>query len=969
MNSSEPEESFESQAVHLFAGFLEQGRGEEANFEEFCREHPQHERELRRLRENLAKLDDFLEPGDEASSGRAGSERTGTSGQSSSMKDAPFLLQYLTEAAARTNRYTTEDEVGRGGMGVVMRSWDSHLRRQIAMKVLLKSEGTDSAASKLDPRRVRRFLEEVQITGQLDHPGVVPVHELGFDDDGRLFFAMRLVKGRDLRTIIKLARNDEDNWNRTRALSALQRVCETMAFAHEHGVIHRDLKPANIMIGTHGETYVMDWGLAKVLDQNKLNVGAFHEPESLVEEKGERESFGPESDALLTTEGTVIGTPSYMSPEQARGELESIGPASDVYSVGAMLYHLLQGHPPFLEPDEQASSSQVLDRVLGGPPGRLDPVKGSIPLELVAICERAMSRDPGERYSDMGKMANDLRAFMEGRVVRAYRTGAVAEFQTWVKRNRGMAAAIAGGVVIAIGGLISTAVVQARSNRDLASKNTELIAARSVADFEAQRAKENEEHALASERIANEERTKVLRLADLEQVDELRQSAQELYPARPRTLDEIKRWLNKANALAERLPLHRRDLKSLQEAARQAQSAVASSAGDESAPPLLFENNEQRWHHNQLVILTRELDELLEPDVGLRDEVSKRLEFASQVSELTVEGASAARLWNRAIQSIQDPAECPLYRSLVIAPQLGLLPIGRSDHSGLWEFLLVETGRQPEMQMDGSLLVDEESGVVCVLVPGGRFEMGSRLPSSEHPLGSPFVDPWSEPIEYPVHTVELDPFFISKYELTQAQWNRLAGFNPSVCKAGSSGAMIESYTWSNPVDNVTYFEATKILAQFGMSLPTEAQWEYSARAGTSSVFWNGDDSASMNGACNCADQTWASAPMSPGLKPHEPWNDRWIGSAPVGSYYPNPFGIHDTAGNLWEWCLDTTSSYATSVEVGTGLRYVGNNEYRIVRGGSFNERAVNLRNALREELVPEARSLDVGIRPVVLLEQ
>ena len=972
MNSSEPEESFESQAVHLFAGFLEQDNGKDAKFEELCREHPQHDRELRRLRENLAKLDNLLEPPDEASSGTAGTKQSGISGQVSSMKDAPFLLQNLTDAAAKTHRYSTEDEVGRGGMGVVMRSWDSHLRRQIATKVLINSEGADSGASKLDPRRIRRFLEEVQITGQLDHPGVVPVHELGFDDGGRLFFAMRLVKGRDLRTIIKLARNEEDNWNRTRALSALQRVCETMAFAHEHGVIHRDLKPANIMIGTHGETYVMDWGLAKVLEQNKLNVGTFHAPGSSVKEEDRRGSFGLESDALLTTEGTVIGTPSYMSPEQARGELESVGPASDVYSVGAMLYHLLQGHPPFLEPGEQASGSQVLDRVLGGPPGRLDSVKGSIPLELVAICERAMSRDPGERYPDMGKMANDLRAFLEGRVVTAYKTGAIAEFRTWVKRNRGMAAAIAIGFVIAIGGLINTAIVQARSNRALASKNTELVDARAVAEFEAERAKENEEHALASERIANEERTKVLRLADLEQVDELRHSARKLYPARPRKLDEIKRWLNKANALAERLPVHRRDLKSLQEAARNAQSAqsaVASSAGDESAPPLLFENNEQRWHHNQLVILTRELDELLKPVVGLRDEVSKRLEFASRVSELTVEGESAVRLWNRAIQSIQDPAECPLYQGLVITPQLGLLPIGRSDHSGLWEFLLVETGRQPELQMDGSLLVNEESGVVCVLLPGGRFEMGSRLPSSEHPLGSPFVDPWGESIEKPVHAVELDPFFISKYELTQAQWNRLAGFNPSVCKAGSSGAMIESYTWSNPVDNVTYFEATKILAQFGMSLPTEAQWEYSARAGTSSVFWNGDDSASMNGACNCADQTWASAPMSPQGKPHEPWTDSWIGSAPVGSYYPNPFGLHDTAGNLWEWCLDTTSSYATSVEVGTGLRYVGNNEYRIVRGGSFNERAVNLRNALREELVPEARSLDVGIRPVVLLEQ
>jgi len=965
MTSSEPGDSLERQAIDVFAEFLDHGQNERASFDHLLKQHPRLEGELSRLRDNLAKLDGFLEPQGSAIQDAPAQDIGGSAPTTNTEQGS--ILESLSRATDELNRYSAEAEVGRGGMGVVTRSWDSRLRRQIAMKVLRNSEGSGSGTSSLDPRRIRRFLEEVQITGQLDHPGVVPVHELGVDKDGQLFFTMRLVRGRDLREIFKLARLEADGWNRARALSSLQRVCETMAFAHEHGVIHRDLKPANIMVGSHGETYVMDWGLAKVLDRSKLHVSSTGSSESLDQSAVPANDAELESDALLTNEGTVIGTPSYMPPEQARGELASIGPASDVYAAGAMLYHLLQGHPPYLNSGEQISSSRVLDQLLVGPPAPLDPTANAIPLELAAICERAMSRKPIDRYADMGEMATDLRAFLEGRVVRAYKTGAVAEFQTWVKRNRGTAGSIAAGFVIAIGGLVSTAVVQARSNRALESKNTELMAARAEAVFEAERAKQNEALALASERAANEERTKVLRLSDLEQVEVLRRAANTLYPARPERLPELNAWMEEANALSDRLPLHREHLESLQALASQAETAPGPVDGSASA--LVFSSNEQQWHYNQLIKLTSELDEFLDPEHGLRAAIGKRLEFARAVDQLTVSGAEAERLWARAIQSIQDPDQCPLYRGLALQPQLGLLPIGRSEHSGLWEFLLPETGEAPQLQMDGTFLISEETGVVLVLMPGASSRMGSRRPDATHSIGDPFVDPFAAPSEQPVHSISLDPFFISKYELTQAQWFRLADDNPSVCAAGSSGPGIEPYTWINPVDNVTQIEAVEILGQYGMTLPTEAQWEFSARAGTSSVFWNGNDSASMNGATNCADLTLVNANPMQDRVVHAPWSDGWIGSAPVGSYYPNPFGLHDTAGNLWEWCLDMSSSYRTNVEPGTGLRRGGNARYRIVRGGSFNEDPENLRSALREQYAPDARSLDVGVRPVVRLSE
>ncbi|MFT5284862.1 MAG: sulfatase activating formylglycine-generating enzyme [Planctomycetota bacterium] len=958
MNSSDPERSLEGQAIDLFAKFLEHESGDQAdgdkqNFDKFCKEHPRFEVELRRLQANLAELDGFLVP------------QTGgvTKGEASLSAKQNSMLDGLSGTGKSADRYSIEGEVGHGGMGVVMRTWDAQLQRSIAMKLLRNSEGAGSGTSKLDPRRVRRFLEEGQITGQLDHPGVVPVHELGLDKEGRLFFTMRLVRGRDLRAIIDLSRKEQDGWNLARALSALQRVCETMAFAHEHGVIHRDLKPANIMVGSHGETYVMDWGLAKVLDRSKLHG---HSSEDVAFGKSDSAELGEfEADALLTHDGTVVGTPSYMPPEQGRGDLKQIGPQSDVYSVGAMLYHLLQGEPPFYDSKKGSSGSRILEQLLVGPPKPLDFNANVIPVELAAICERAMSRAPSDRYADMGEMGKDLRAYLEGRVVQAYRTGAIAEFRTWTKRNRGMAASIAAGIVIAIGGLTSTAVVQSRANDVLESKNTELSIARADAVSEAKRAKENEERALVSERLANEGRVKVMRLADLEQLEELRNSEKALYPARPSQVVALQAWLEKANTLAERLPLHLSDLESLRGQALMTNDE--QSTGDETMA-LRFESNEQQWHYNQLEKLTAEAAEVFSPDSGLRDRVQKRFDFASSVEELTLTSAEAIECWNEAIRSISNADESPRYRGLVIEPLIGLLPIGQSEHSGLWEFLLVETGAEPELQIDGSFALSESTGVVLVLVPGGTFTMGARRPSAQFPIGAPFVDPFSDISESPLNTIELDPFYISKYELTQGQWNRLAGFNPSVCKAGSSGEFIEGYTWLNPVDNLTHIEAREVLGQFGMTLPSEAQWEYSARADTSSVFWTGNDSASMNGASNCADNTWGTAPRRTGTGAYESWTDGWIGSAPVGSYYPNPFGLHDTAGNLWEWCLDMTHSYKSDLIPGTGQSVSGNDKYRVVRGGSFNEVAENLRSALREQLGVDARSLDVGVRPIVLIK-
>jgi len=431
--------------------------------------------------------------------------------------DSTFeLLQRLRrsskDAAPRGNaeRYEVLSEIARGGMGVIFQVRDLDLRRSLAMKVLSDRAEGDPGATELDSQRAGRFLEEAQVTGQLEHPGIIPVHELGLDAQGRLFFTMRLVKGITLREVFERARAGRDGWSVTRALGVVLKVCEAMAFAHDKDVIHRDLKPANVMVGRFGETYVMDWGLAKLLGETEAESPARTDTTmaSILTSSRSREVTGDHDSSMATLEGDVMGTPAYMPPEQARGDLGRMGPHSDIYSVGAMLYHLVTGHPPYSDSNENRSPVEILTDLLAGPP---TPVERNAPdssPELLAVCEKAMAREPGERYGSMLEMSEDLHAYLENRVVQAHRTGAVVEFKKWVARNKGIAASLAFALFAALAGLGGVGYVQARGREELASKNDELVHANSdLAD--AQQATERaRDEALANAALArsNEER-------------------------------------------------------------------------------------------------------------------------------------------------------------------------------------------------------------------------------------------------------------------------------------------------------------------------------------------------------------------------------------------------------------------------------------------------------------------------------
>jgi WD40 repeat protein/serine/threonine protein kinase len=460
--------------------------GEALDCDGLLRAHPAHAEELRRLHDDWKLFAPLLEravPGLLASSMGLAAGPLSREGEDALEAPSSELLDRLRIHVPDSGRYRFRAVIGRGGGGVVLKVWDTKLDRPLAMKVVL-GRGEDRPTGDtpaVDGRSLARFVDEARIASQLDHPGIVPVHELGADETGRAFFTMKLVKGEDLSLVFDHARTGHDGWNQTRALGVLLRVCEAMSYAHAKRVIHRDLKPANVMVGPFGEVYVMDWGLARVIgerDPHDLRIrppprSAAGVVDSVRHPDGEATPHAPHLTPLMTIDGTVVGTPAYMSPEQARGEVEKLSARSDVYSIGSMLYHLLARQSPYENkgenPGPRTPNHAVLARLLQGPPAPLSSLRKDVPAELAAICEKAMARESEDRYADVAELAADLRAFLEHHVVKAYQTGASAEFMKWVSRHRELALASAAALLIAIGGLVWVSLIQTGANREIRS--------------------------------------------------------------------------------------------------------------------------------------------------------------------------------------------------------------------------------------------------------------------------------------------------------------------------------------------------------------------------------------------------------------------------------------------------------------------------------------------------------------------
>jgi WD40 repeat protein len=318
------------------------------------------------------------------------------------------------------DHYTLEDQIGEGGLGRLLRARDRRLRRVVAVK-LMRRVSTQLEA---------RFRREAEITARLSHPGVVPIFEAGRWTTGEPFYAMRLISGSSLKERLEGVRSLEERLPLLRSVLA---VCETLGYAHSQGVVHRDLKPANIMIGAFGEAVVIDWGLAKALDQPELPTDG--------EARG---------DGATTATGSIVGTPAYMPPEQARGD--AVDRRADVYALGAVLYEVLAGRPPY----SGDSALEVMRTVLERSPSPLDHGDEAPPQELITLVDKSMARDPAARYADAAALADDLRRYLDGQLVAAHRYSAWQRMRrVWRRQRVALLVALAGTLGLLISGAYS----------------------------------------------------------------------------------------------------------------------------------------------------------------------------------------------------------------------------------------------------------------------------------------------------------------------------------------------------------------------------------------------------------------------------------------------------------------------------------------------------------------------------------
>lgn len=338
-----------------------------------------------------------------------------------------------TPSLLDTGRYRSLRFHARGGLGEVHVADDTELPRRVALKRMQPAHAGD-------PNMRQRFLREAEITSRLEHPGIVPIYGLIKNPEGEPSYAMRFVEGETLEQAAARLHGLPEGPERTRLLRQLLTrfvaVCSTVAFAHSRGVLHRDLKPRNIMLGAFGESYVIDWGLAKA------------QQEAAADRLADGATPGEFADAEGTQAGQALGTPAYMSPEQARGDWANLTVASDVYGLGATLYFLLTYQPPFA-----GSGEEIVRRVARGElPPPAPRVRSSISVQLSAICQRAMQADPHARYAGAVELAADLERWLGDEPVSAYRDSRWTRLTRWAKRHgRIVAGTVSALIVVTIG--------------------------------------------------------------------------------------------------------------------------------------------------------------------------------------------------------------------------------------------------------------------------------------------------------------------------------------------------------------------------------------------------------------------------------------------------------------------------------------------------------------------------------------
>ncbi len=729
----------------------------------------------------------------------------------------------------RVGPYKILEVLGEGGMGVVcLAEQVEPVRRRVALKLIKLGMDTREV--------VARFEAERQALAMMDHPHIARVYDAGATSDGRPYFVMEHVRGVPLDEYC-----DRHKLTARQRLELFCQVCRGIDHAHRRGVIHRDLKPSNILVTTPDQApiaKIIDFGVARATNQR-------------LTEK-----------TLYTEIGRAVGTPAYMSPEQAEMTGEDVDHRTDVYSLGITLYELLVGEPP-MDPEVLAKTAfdEILRRIREhDPPApstrwtrmnlestqRLAVSRNSSPDEFVGLLRgdldwismKAVEKQRERRYGTAAELAADISRHLAGDPVEAGPPSVLYKLQKYVSKNRSLVA-VTGTVLLT------------------------LVLGFMVSLFFALAAKRSEEVALKNERLANQRAAENLIFADIELLRKYHtESARELRPWPPSQRTETTAWLEKIEKVLVRLDHYRVELGRLRGI------AVSESSDPEGGTRTYrFSDVDTAQRYEVLETLVRDLERLSDPDPNKGTVALLKRRLKSWPTE-----AAFAASWEKAIASIRNHEKCPIYDGLEIEVIEDLFPLGRDPRSKLWEFVHLKSGGIPERDDSGQLRVIGDTGVILVLLRGGELQIGS--PETEKGR--------SEENGERQHPVTLSPFLMAKHEVTQSQWKVVMGENPSRYLGDT-----------RPVELVTWEHCREFAKRTALSLPSEAQWEYACRAGTSTPF--------SFGATITPEEVNYNGKAPYGDTPEGLYRDETV---PVGSLPANAFGLHEMHGNVAEWCAD-----------------------------------------------------------------